>query len=176
MKQKGLFELFFMLIMLVLFLPVATQKNIVTTPSAQAQANNLALLADYALADALADGTYLDCNLDRSETLVSSYFKNLQNYYNSSLGTNCQITNLGSLASSNNYTGTSTITCDSDSIRNKTEYKKDLKYSKKINFNHDVNNYTCIETCTISIQDNYENTYTPVDKSTSKSIPGCVVP
>jgi hypothetical protein len=175
MKQKGLFELFFMLIMLVLFLPVATQKNVVTTPSAQAQANNLALLADYALADALADGTYLDCNLNRSETLVSNYFTDLQTNFNSSLGTNCQITNTGSLASSD-YMGTSIITCDSDSIRNKTEYKKDLKYSKKINFNHDVNNYTCIETCTISIQDNYENTYTPVDKSTSKSIPGCVVP
>jgi hypothetical protein len=175
MKQKGLFELFFMLIMLVLFLPVATQKNVVTTPSAQAQANNLALLADYALADALADGTYLYCNLDRSTTLVSNYFTNLQTNFNSSLGTNCQITNTGSLASSD-YIGTSTITCDSDSIRNKTEYKKDLKYTKKININQDVNNYTCIETSTISIQDNYESTYTPINKSTSKSIPGCVVP
>lgn len=173
MKQKGLFELFFMLIMLVLFLPVATQKNVVTTPSAQAQANNLALLADYALADALADGTYLDCNLDRSTTLVSSYFTNLQDNFNSRLGTNCQITNIGSLAISD-YIGTSTITCDSNSIRNKTEYKKDLKYSKQITFYHDINNYSCTETCTISIQDNYESPYTPVNKNTSQLISGCI--
>lgn len=44
MEQKGLFELFFVLVMLVLLLPVATHKTTVSTPNVLVQTDQLAFL------------------------------------------------------------------------------------------------------------------------------------
>lgn len=134
MEQKGLFELFFVLVMLVLLLPVATHKTTVSTPNVLAQADSLALLTEYAVLDALADQAFDDCAITNLPNLVSSYLNELLIEFNKTSGANCRYVTpiIFTCQSGGNCNNNSVdITCDSNLSNTKTTITRRLNIEKK---------------------------------------------
>lgn len=147
MARKGLFELFFILVMLTLMLPATTHHSAIVTYSAQAQANDLLLLTDQAIADALADGSFSN-NCSASSLKVLEYVSNLQTDYQG-LGNDCQIYVSGS--GSPTYSGDAIVTCSKDN-GNTTTYIK-----KKMNFNKTVSATSGGGYCRVTVSDTLYN-------------------
>ena len=169
MEQKGLFELFFVLVMLVLLFPVATNKITVSTPNVLAQADNLALLTDYAITDAVFDKVIVDCNFEDYNVNIYPYLNNLYTEFNKTSGANCYYNPLVINSPPPNYTGSIDVNCDSSN----SKIINTLKFSKQITANQDINLYTCEDKCTLSITDNYASGNN-LNYTNTKSIPGCL--
>lgn len=127
MARKGLFELVFILVMLALMLPATTHHSAIVTYSAQAQANDLLLLTDQAIADALADGSHSGCT--PSSGKVSNYVTNLQTAYQD-IGNNCEI--LVNVSGTNPYTGDANVTCFKNNGDTTTYIKKRMTFNKTV--------------------------------------------
>lgn len=151
MQTKGLFELVFILVMLVLLLPATTQRKAIVTYSAHAQVNDLLLLTDEAIADALADGTWISCSDSNSQVL--DYISNIITAHNN-LGNNCGYELSGNLASSI-YTADLNVSCLEDNNSNSTYVKKKISINKTITASGS-------SPCRVVIRDNIEN-YDQVD-------------
>lgn len=128
MARKGLFELVFILVMLTLMLPATTRHSAIVTYSAQAQANDLLLLTDQAIADALADGSHSSCSPSSSK--VSQYVNILQNDYQG-LGNDCQVV-VSSVSGTNPYSGNAIVTCSKDNGNTTTHIKKSMTFRKTV--------------------------------------------
>lgn len=135
MGKKGLFELFFVIIMLVLFLPVATHKTTVSTPNVLVQADQLALLTDYAVSDALADQAFVNCNTTNITSRIESYLNTLKTEFNKTSGVNCNyqtpITFICNPAGNCNNQKIR-ITCDSNNSTIKTMITKEIELTKSV--------------------------------------------
>lgn len=127
MARKGLFELVFILVMLTLMLPATTHHSAIVTYSAQAQANDLLLLTDQAIADALADGSHSSCSASNSQ--VQNYVNNLQNDYRA-IGNDCNVDVSGS--GTNPYSGTAYVTCLKNNGNTTTYVKKGMAFNKTV--------------------------------------------
>ncbi|MFA5746126.1 MAG: hypothetical protein WCX82_03100 [archaeon] len=173
MESKGLFELMFMLVMLVLLLPATTQTTHIVTSTVETQVNTLALLSDYAISDALADQAAVDCNIDLPDIQVNPYLTTLLTEFNKTSGANCSVLNSGAIVGANDYNGTIDIACSSRSNSNETNIIKRLAYNKQINTNKDTNLYSCEEKCAISIKDNYQSEYIPAAYNFTETIADC---
>ena len=135
MEQKGLFELFFVLVMLVLLFPVATNKTTVSTPNVLIQADQLALLTEYAVSDALADQAFVNCNTTNITSRIESYLTTLKTEFNKTSGVNCNyqtpinfICNAGGNCNNQKIR----ITCDSNSSTIRTTITKEIDLTKKV--------------------------------------------
>jgi len=169
MAQKGLFELFFVLIMLVLIFPATTHNKAVSTPNVLVQADNLALLTDYAITDAVFDKVIVDCNFDDYNVNINPYLNNLYTEFNKTSGVNCNYNQPTVSSSPPNYIGSIDVNCDSSN----SKIIKTLKFSKQITANQDINLYTCEDKCTLSITDNYAPGNN-LNYTNTKNIPGCL--
>lgn len=135
MEKKGLFELFFVIIMLVLFLPVATHKTTVSTPNVLVQADQLALLTDYAVADALADQAFVNCNTTNITSRIESYLNTLKTEFNKTSGVNCNyqtpitfICNSGGNCNNQEIR----IICDSNLSNTETTITRKIDLTKRV--------------------------------------------
>lgn len=153
MQRKGLFELVFILVMLTLLLPATTQRKAIVTYSAHAQVNDLLLLTDEAIADALADSSHSGCSASANSTTINSYILTIIDEYNA-LGNNCGY-NLSDNFNSPAYTGDLNIFCSKDNGSNSTYVKKQIRIDKTITA-------TGPSPCHVVIRDNIEN-YNQVD-------------
>lgn len=169
MKQKGLFELFFVLIMLLLFMPVATHKNLVTTPTVLAQVNSLALLTDFAIADALSDQAFVNCDTSGIGAKISPYLNHLFLEFNKVSGANCSYSNNPGVLSSGAYVGKIDIICESNTFLNKTKITKNLFYSKEISVTSNCDSETGVQQCTVKILDRYASNHPFVNKTNTSS-------
>lgn len=132
MEQKGLFELFFVLVMLVLLFPVATNKTTVSTPNVLIQADQLALLTEYAVSDALADQAFVNCNTTNITSRIESYLTTLKTEFNKTSGVNCSYENINIICNSGVCnSGQITIICDSNSSNTSTRVERKLNLEKK---------------------------------------------
>lgn len=160
MGNKGLFELIFILVMLVLMLPATTHHSAIVTYSAQAQVNDLLLLTDQAIADALADSSYVGCNA--SESRVQNYVNNLQSDYQTNINSNCQVTISGTNFSSSTYSGIATATCS------KVSGDTSTYITKRMAFNKTITTTSAGGFCRVQVVDNLSNpTITQVDYNLS---------
>lgn len=130
MQTKGLFELVFILVMLVLLLPATTQRKAIVTYSAHAQVNDLLLLTDEAIADALADCSHIGCSPNADSAKINTYISNIITAHNN-LGNNCGYELSGNLASSI-YTADLNVFCLKDNGSNSTYVKKQIRINKTI--------------------------------------------
>jgi hypothetical protein len=156
MARKGLFELVFILVMLALMLPATTHHSAIVTYSAQAQANDLLLLTDQAIADALADGSHSGCT--PSSGNVSNYVTNLQTAYQD-IGNNCEI--LVNVFGTNPYTGDANVTCFKNNGDTTTYIKK------RMTFNKTVTATSGGGTCRVIVTDNLSSGANQVDYNLS---------
>jgi len=166
MARKGLFELFFVLIMLVLLFPVATQKTNITTSTIVSQTENLALLTDFAIADAISDYAFDNCSISGTPTnRVDSYLSNLIKEFNMISGTTCNVSNSGNLLNisrhSADYNGYARIICKSTSSIQNTSITKELFYLKNISIQETAGH------CRIQIRDSYQANQIIVDYNLS---------
>jgi len=166
MESKGLFELMFMLIMLVLLLPTTTQNTHIVTGDVQTQVNSLALLSDAAIADALSDKTFESCSQSNTQDYkdkVVLYLTNLQAEFNAS-GNNCEydITSFYPTYSSGKFNGNIDVSCSLENSRTNTYIKKKLFFDKQISVNNSFTGY-----CSVMIEDNLTVGYNQVDYNLS---------
>lgn len=175
MESKGLFELMFMLVMLVLLLPATTQNSHIVTSTVETQVNTLALLSDYAIADALADQAAVDCNINFPDAKVAPYLAILLIEFNKTSGANCNTLNNSGTVVGSDYNGTIDIACSSKSNSNETNIIKRLVFNKQVSASiTDSNAITCIEQCTINVKDNVvSGSYSPVNDTFTRNIIGC---
>lgn len=143
MARKGLFELVFILVMLTLMLPATTHHSAIVTYSAQAQANDLLLLTDQAIADALADGSHSSCSASYSQ--VQNYVNNLQNDYRA-IGNDCNVDVSGS--GSPIYSGDANVTCLKNNGNTTTYVKKRMAFNKTVSATSSGN------ICRVTVSDN----------------------
>lgn len=153
MQTKGLFELVFILVMLVLLLPATTQRKAIVTYSAHAQVNDLLLLTDEAIADALADSSYTGCSPNADSAKINTYISNIITAHNN-LGNNCDY-NLSDNFINPNYTADLNVSCLEDNNSNSTYVKKKISINKTITASGS-------SPCRVVIRDNIEN-YDQVD-------------
>lgn len=129
MARKGLFELVFILVMLVLMLPATTHHSAIVTYSAQAQANDLLLLTDQAIADALADGSFSN-SCAASSAKVLNYVNILESDYDSNLLSDCQIDISGSGTAP--YSGDANVSCSKNNGDTTAYIQKRMTFSKTV--------------------------------------------
>ena len=156
MARKGLFELVFILVMLALMLPATTHHSAIVTYSAQAQANDLLLLTDQAIADALADGSFSGCIANSNS--INSYVNSLLTDYQS-IGNNCTIS--VTTGGSNPYTGTADVSCSKNNGDTTTYVKKRMTFSKNVTATV-YGSY-----CHVTVVDNLSSGATQVDYNLS---------
>lgn len=157
MARKGLFELVFILVMLVLMLPATTHHSAIVTYSAQAQANDLLLLTDQAIADALADGSYSGCSA--SSASVSNYVNILESDYDSNLLSDCQIDI--SVSGTNPYSGDVNVSCSKNNGETTTYI------TKRMSFNKTVTTSTSGSNCRVIVVDKLSSGAVQVDYNLS---------
>ncbi len=175
MEQKGLFELFFMLIMLVLLFPVATERNNIVTPNLVAQTDNFALLTDFAIADALADKSFEDCEIsdvDSYREKIGDYLGNLEMYFKNAVpGASCSYgTQTYSLSGDDIFSGNIDINCSAkNSTMTVSNLTKTLYIEKKVSAIFslgytDPDGNVIPSSCSITVEDNlYSPSQTIVD-------------
>jgi len=163
MEQKGLFELFFMLIMLVLLFPVATERNNILTPNLVAQTDNFALLTDFAVADALADKSFEDCeitDIDSYSEKVSKYLENLESEFSNTMpGVSCSYSTQNYKLSEDVFSGDIVINCSTRNSAMTTSNLTKTLYFEKTLFVSRSPGY-----CSVTVKDNlYSPSQTIVD-------------
>jgi hypothetical protein len=156
MARKGLFELVFILVMLVLMLPATTHHSAIVTYSAQAQANDLLLLTDQAIADALADGSFSICSPNSDS--VTSYVNTLQGDYQS-LGNDCILSVI--FSGTNPYSGDVNVSCSKNNGETTTYI------TKRMSFNKTVTTSTSGSNCRVIVVDNLSSDAVQVDYNLS---------
>ncbi len=177
MRNKGFFDILFVLIMFALLLPNTsiTNKSEIITSNIQ-EIEDISLIVDNIIVDALADQTYVPTSFmpagytffldteydDKIQEYLNSFKNDSKNY----LGTNCYYnvldSNIGGAAPlSINYYGEIEISC---SKRNKvivSDITKILKFSKDI-----VVSYPGpAGICNIKIKDNYNLDHVQLDQN-----------
>lgn len=157
MARKGLFELVFILVMLTLMLPATTRHSVIVTYSAQAQANDLLLLTDQAIADALADGSFSN-NCSANSSKVLDYVSNLQTDYQG-LGNDCQVVVF--VSNTNPYSGNAIVTCFKDNGNTTTYIKKSMSFRKT------VETTSSGDYCRVTVSDVLSNNAIQVDYNIS---------
>lgn len=169
MDKKGIFELFFVIIMLVLIYPVTTQPKFTFTPNVIAQTDNLSLLVDYAITDAVFDKVYTTKSVGGYDSKVNTYTQNLLNNFNETQGVKCNLGYLNATPYAADYEGSIDITCMSlDS-----KVVKTLKFKKGINLVHDSNHDTCKERWIVTVIDRYEPTISLLNPTAYQNISNC---
>lgn len=137
-------------------LPATTHRSAIVTYSAQAQANDLLLLTDQAIADALADGSYSGCSANSGR--VIGYVTNLQTDYQD-IGNNCEISISGLGAAP--YTGDVNVTCFKNNGDTTTYIKKRMTFSKTVTATSGGG------TCRVIVTDNLSSAANQVDYNLS---------
>lgn len=135
MEQKGLFELFFVLIMLVLIYPVATHKNTIITSDLLTQADQFALLTDLAISDALADGAFEGCKVTNITNNIPSYLTILRNEFNTLSGIKCDYYDsqiIFSCLQGDCQDQKIKIKCVGENSNSKTTITKEITLNKKV--------------------------------------------
>lgn len=167
MGNKGLFDLMFMLIMLALLMPAATHSQHIVTPTVQSQVNELSLLTDEAIADAISDKTFEGCayaTVVNYEGVIRNYLDDLYLEYNAH-GNNCSYdsTSLSASLSGGKFSGSIDVFCSQENSSNSAYLKKRLFFDKQI-IAQSTTGF-----CQIIIQDNQTPGYIQVDYNLSNS-------
>ena len=139
-------------------LPATTHHSAIVTYSAQAQANDLLLLTDQAIADALADGSHSSCSASNSQ--VQNYVNNLQNDYRA-IGNDCNV-DVSGIGGLNPYSGTAYVTCLKNNGNTTTYVKKGMAFNKTVSVAPSGS------ICHVTVSDNlYSHSETQVDYNLS---------
>lgn len=141
----------FMLIMLLLLLPSATNHSLNVTSSTYSQVNELGILVDASIADALADETFENCVLAiqaNYNAKCTDYRATLLTRFNA-LGNNCAITNFSPTLTGSTYSGTYNVSCQKTAADTNSYIEKQFTFSKTIFVNNGGT------TCRVRIVDSY---------------------
>jgi hypothetical protein len=170
-KNKGFFDILFVLIMLILLLPNTSivNKSEIITSNIQ-EIDDIALIVDYVIVDALADQAYNSGNCGNTvqndyDSKINSYLNNFENTRQNYFGSNC-VYNLENITfglpgpNTIDYSGELKITCNKRNNIVISNISKKLEFNKKIRWSNPEPTI-----CNIKIENSYDSLFIQLDKN-----------